>query len=475
MTTTQTITPNLTKCLLTAHRVGCDADQMTRFIEAGYVPLPRGLEFHAAAREADTIDDQTMIGYGGSRGEAKSHAVIAQVGLDDCQRLPEAKWLYLRRIKGSAGEQLEDLISKVFAHIPHEFTQSKHRVSFPNGSSIRIGGYRDRNQLYSLIGIQYDGIIVEDATTLDKDAIDHIRGSARSSKPGWQPRLYLPSNPGGVGHAWYKEMIYDPWEQGRETNTRFIHARPEDNPFIDPGYRKYLDGLAGWLRRAWRDGDYSIAAGQFFTTFDPKVHVIEPIKLDPMGHHWWGSLDYGRVHWNMTYLLCQAGERIYVVDEHAARRQLIKHIAGDIKAMLGRNGNPYLHTFVAGQDVFATRHTEMTIAEEYGANGITLSPAKMDRINRASRVMELLGSPNPQDRESKIEPGLFIFDRCKKLIKCLPKMQHDPGRGEDVLKVNANPETGEGGDDPYDALGMGLMERMGRYGYGKNTMQDYRG
>ena len=143
--------------------------------------------------------------------------------------------------------------------------------------------------------------------------------------------------------------------------------------------------------------------------------------------------------------------------------------------MLARNGNPPLRTFVAGQDVFATRHTEMTIAEEYHQHGITLSPAKMDRISRASRVVELLGNPNPQEGETRIEPRLFIFNRCEKLIKCLPVMQHDPNRGEDVLKVDTDPDTGEGGDDPYDALGMGLMETAGRYGAGANPFANYRG
>jgi hypothetical protein len=48
-------------------------------------------------------------------------------------------------------------------------------------------------------------------------------------------------------------------------------------------------------------------------------------------------------------------------------------------------------------------------------------------------------------------PRLFIHGRCARLIECLPSLQHDPNRPEDVLKVDAD-EDGVGGDDPADAL-----------------------
>ena len=50
-----------------------------------------------------------------------------------------------------------------------------------------------------------------------------------------------------------------------------------------------------------------------------------------------------------------------------------------------------------------------------------------------------------------IPPSLFIFNRCRRLIECLPNLQNDPNNPEDVLKVNVN-EEGIGGDDTYDAL-----------------------
>jgi hypothetical protein len=188
-------------------------------------------------------------------------------------------------------------------------------------------------------------------------------------------------------------------------------------------------------------------------------------------------MDYGFVHWNIVHLFARVGEDFYVVDEYAARRQLVKQNSDGIHAMLKRNNLTVddLRSFPAGHDVFAKRGTEYTIAEQYEQYGISLSPAKVDRINGAGRILELLGNPNPIDGEERIPPRLFIFDRCRRLIETLPRMQHDPMRGEDVLKVDCNGDTGEGGDDAYDDLRYGIMEDIGDYGIGANPMAGYRG
>jgi hypothetical protein len=53
--------------------------------------------------------------------------------------------------------------------------------------------------------------------------------------------------------------------------------------------------------------------------------------------------------------------------------------------------------------------------------------------------------------EAGIKSTLFIHRRCGRLLECLPGLQHDPHRPEDVLKVDAD-EEGFGGDHGADAL-----------------------
>ena len=45
----------------------------------------------------------------------------------------------------------------------------------------------------------------------------------------------------------------------------------------------------------------------------------------------------------------------------------------------------------------------------------------------------------------------LTFAACARLVECLPSLQHDPNRPEDVLKVDAD-EDGVGGDDTADCL-----------------------
>jgi hypothetical protein len=53
------------------------------------------------------------------------------------------------------------------------------------------------------------------------------------------------------------------------------------------------------------------------------------------------------------------------------------------------------------------------------------------------------------DPANGVGPRLFIHERCARLVECLPSLQHDPNRPEDVLRIDAD-EDGIGGDDAVD-------------------------
>src|SRR5439155_18962608 len=110
--------------------------------------------------------------------------------------------------------------------------------------------------------------------------------------------IYSTTNPGGIGHAWYRTKFVTPYFEHQRAlslsaggegrgevashlshsshsgpSTLFIPARVTDNMFNNPEYTKVLEGLTGWQKRAWLDGDWDIAAGQFFTIARRVVHV----------------------------------------------------------------------------------------------------------------------------------------------------------------------------------------------------------
>lgn len=435
-----------------ARSVGMAHEQMERFLSFGYVPQPMQMRFHGAARSCDLEGGPDQVGVGGARGPGKSHAVFAQIALDDCQRIPGLKVLYLRKLGKNAQEQLDDLRRVVLRMAPHKYNH-KGTITFPNGSRIVLGHFRTEGDIDHYLGMEYDIIVIEEATTLTKTKYKALRDSNRTSKPGWRPRIYNSTNPGGVGHAWYKELFILPARTGKETDTRFIPGTVDDNQFIDSGYKSKLEGNVGWRLRAYRFGDWDIAAGMFFTTWRHEVHVRECERIP--GQPVWGGFDYGKTHRTVFHLITEHDGSIYVLDEYAQAGQLPESNARGIIELLTRHKltPAELDSIQAGHDVFAQnadRHGE-TIADQYGSLGLNLWRANNDRINGAAKILGLLG-----DVDREIEPHLFVSPRCAGLVRCLPNLLHDKNRPEDVLKVNADDE-GNGGDDEYDAFRYGVM------------------
>lgn len=428
---------------------GIPRDQAELFLRIRYVASPKQLCFHAAARSCDEPDGPVIVGFGGARGGGKSHTSVIQLA-DDAMRLPNARLLFLRSYSMTASQSFDDLRMKAYHSVPHDYVSNE--VRFPNGAKIMMGGFKDNKDIDKYIGIEYDVILIEEATLLSKYKVNSLRGSLRSSKPGWRPRLYLTTNPGGEGHAWFKEMIVTPYRRKKETTTRFIPSLAIDNPFVGKEYHDYLDSQEGYLRRAWRDGDWDVASGQYFINFREKDHVKE-FKAE---RHWeyWLAMDYGYVHYNVVYLFGKDGDgNLYVIDELAEQRATPETVVPEINEMLKRHRikRGHLRTFVAGGDLFSERSGSVTLSDKYKQFGYEVERANMRRIAGAMEITDRLGNP----RRGR-EPRLFIHERCVRLTECLPNLQHDDKRPEDVKKVDVDSD-GVGGDDAYDAFRYGVM------------------
>lgn len=441
-----------------AKALGMPRDQVENLINGGFVPFPKQLLFHQATRECDQPDGPTKIGFGGARGPGKTTATFAQIALDDCQRMPGLKCLFIRQTQKSARESFDDLRYRLLRNTPHTMNASTGVLSFPNGSRILLGGFANDKDIDKYLGLEYDLIAIEEDTQLSASKKQRLLTCLRTSKQNWRPRSYHTTNPGGIDHAGYKRMFIEPFRKNCQTTTRFIPSLAQDNPALNPEYIATLQGLSGWLRGAWLDGDWDIAAGQYFTTWRYDDHTCEPF---PVPSHWhvWAALDYGFTHPTVALLLTKFDGTYYVIAEYGRAKTLPITHAENIKSTFARVGVPLsrLRSFSAGADAFQMKGDAhgKTIADQYGALGIRLKSAVMDRVAGASRILQLLG-----DLENGIEPKLKIFRTCPNLIEQLPAMMHDPHRPEDVLKVDVD-ENGEGGDDFYDCARYALSSEGG--------------
>lgn len=447
-----------------AHQAGSPPDQIRHLLEGGYSPTPKQWEFHAAARKADEPQGPIDIAMGGPRGGAKSHAIMSQVALDDCQRFPGLDVLYLRLVQKAGRKALDQLRAKTIMSLKHSYNRNEGLITFPNNSTIVVGHFKNEGDIDKYVGIEYDLIVKEEATQLSKEKIDQLHGSLRTGKPGWRPRTYNAANPGGIGHVNFRETFIVPYRGGpdieRQNYTKFIEMGWKDNPFINPEYRKYLMELTGMLALLWRDGNWDVGAGTFFVHWIPEVHVIDIMDRVPLEWPIWISMDWGWAHpCDVQWHTMRPDGAIITISEYNEQRRLVSEVADTIKEMTDKWERKMsdITGFVAGRDIFSNRggHPDgLTIADQFVQQGIQWQPADTDRISGAAQIAQRLGNP-----KANRPATWFVTANCAELILTMPNMIVDEKRPEDVLKMNAD-DFGNGGDDPYDCARYGLMTRQ---------------
>ena len=426
--------------VLSAKKAGVPRDQLEGFLKYGYTPLPWQLGFHATARSCDVVGGPDKVGVGGARGPGKSHGVFAQVTLDDCQRVPNLKFLFIRQTGIAAKESFEDLISKVLAQrVSYEYSPSTNSLKFPNGSRVLLGGFKDERDIDKYVGIEYDGIAIEELNQLKQEKIDKLLGSMRTSKSDWRPRLYASFNPGGQGHADVKTLFVDPFTFNAQKKTRFVPSTFRDNPYLNIEYIDYLQNLGGNLGKAWRDGDFNIFEGQFFAEWLQNRHVVEPFKI-PDTWRRFRCIDHGRTAPTAAYwgAIGHDGE-VYFYREYYMRGVDADVNAQEINRL--SQGEKYWFT-VLDSACYSKTGAGETIAEIYHRNGVLAEPSPKNRLAGWALFHEYL-------RGDEKAPKMMFFSTCVNAIKTIPTLIHDDHNPEDL--------DSSGEDHAADAVSYGLQ------------------
>jgi hypothetical protein len=408
------------------------------------------LQFHAQARQADGQDAPDEIALGGTRNAAKSHAVLAQVGLDDCQRVPGSKWLWLRKVMKSAAESMDDLVIKVLSGVDHEYTPSNGEIQFPNGSRILIGGFNNESDIDKYLGLEYDGVVKEECTQLSDSKNVKIDGSIRSSIPGYRVRKYYTTNPDGVGLSWFKRKFYNPWREKREQYTRFFFCSYKDNPFCSPEYKRYLNDLYKTnprLAKAWEAGDFEAFEGQVFSEWDRSRHVVKPFAIPA----WWPrrrAIDWGyAAPFVCLWVARNPDNRRDIVYRQVRQPGLLDRQQA---ALIREYSGDETYTFSYGDPSMWAKKTSGVVVtstvEQYAIEGVYLTKGDNDRIGGVRKVHSALGDlPDGQ-------PGIVFFEGLH-ITESLPELMSDPNNPEDVDTT--------GDDHDFDALKYSLTNTTG--------------
>ena len=468
----------------TAKESGCPQGQIENFLRFGYVPQPKQLIFHSAARKGDSVEGPDEIGFGGARGPGKSHAIFAQMALDDCQRAKGVKCLYLRKIGKQAKEQLEDLRVKVLFACPHKYNRHEGVITFPqwNNSRILLGHFKDERDIEAYLGLEYDVIGIEESTTLTLEKYKALRDSNRTSRTDFRPRVYNSTNPGGRGHVWYKKRFIEPWKRKKEKYTKFIPATLEDNKFIDGGYQRRVEDNTGWKLRAHRYGDWDIAAGQFFDSWS-EVHILpSDYPIEP----WWnkfGGYDHGHNHPYMAGFYASDGDGNVIKFAECGDRgrksdQIYPEMVQSYLEGIGKSVHEVKEeisdgkevdriTVYAGHDIWSKPKDgdgPMIVEKLYklskeGLVKFSFVQANISRIHGANHLRDYLDWRQDDDGNLIKRPRLYIKENCWRTIQQIPAMIHDDKNLEDVLKVDATEDDVWCGDDAYDETRYAMMSR----------------
>lgn len=168
------------------------------------------------------------------------------------------------------------------------------RWTFPSGATLSFGHLAHDKDLDKYQGAELAFIGIDEATQLFPNQILYLFSRLRRPtelKDKMVPlRFRLASNPGGPGHAWFKERYVDLHEPIQKNGGRiFIPSSLTDNPGIEKEeYIQNLMNLDPVKRRQLLEGDWNIAAvtGMFKRSWFKQVSYFELPKLDYVSRGW---------------------------------------------------------------------------------------------------------------------------------------------------------------------------------------------
>lgn len=435
------------------------------FALLGYQPSPKQSSFHEAT-EYDVL-------YGGAAGGGKSKALVMHA-------LRAADWypgMRLAIFRRSYDELAESIIPELAAVAFGEalgvrWNASTTELRFPNGSVIRLRYLENLTDASRRQGGQYQLIEIDERTQIVPGAVEQVKERLRTRVGSGVPLLGLrsTSNPGGASHGQVKERYIDGTDYGEHVYTdehgetvRFIPATVDDNPHIDPGYKKRLEGIPDPARRAaMRFGSWDMFSGQVFTEWRRERHVVAPWLL-PASWERYMAVDWGyTAPWAVLWIAVDEDERLWVYRElyspgvgerEQARRILAAEADGRVATPDGEAAEPEPDLRLGDPSMAAKRGDAESIMAAYSAEGVDLEPANNDRLAGWQRIHQYLseGPACPHHRAQGWEtcPRLHVFSGCVNLIRTLPALPYDAHRTEDV-DTHADDHAG-------DALRYALM------------------
>lgn len=231
----------------------------------------------------------THIGYGGAAGGGKTDSMVA-VALVAAIVYPGINIGCFRRkfpqLKGLGG-----FIERSKAIIPPEaaiYHKTDHLWNFFNTSKIAFCHCQNPDDVQNYQSQQFDIIMLDETTQFLESMIKFLltRNRATVDYPTFKPFALFATNPGGVGHSYFKrefvdigkhEQLHEYINETGETETHFfIPAKLKDNKILtdrDPEYEIKLSPSLK-IREMLLEGNWDYVPGSEFDEFRRNKHGL---------------------------------------------------------------------------------------------------------------------------------------------------------------------------------------------------------
>lgn len=441
----------------------------------------------------------SWLGYGGSRGGAKSGA-IRRIMVLRRLKYPRTTGLILRRVWDDV---LKNHVNKMWDEFPQLrpfYKAAEHVIELPNGSKIFFDSAENAIDVdRKAFGTEFMDIFVDQAEQFTEAELVQFKTVCRwPATPLNRCKFGLFFNPGGVGAAFLQRVFYtgEYHEKEKGSDYKFLQAYGWDNvewsraALTEDGfdgdckgqnckkcaicayyswdhpkrfryfiartqYGQEMDRLPAHLRAGQLMGDFKKFAGQYFSNFDPAVHVwgLDEITFQP---YWprWISIDWGFQHASAIYWHCQVGT---TNDEGVEKRLVItyrEHIVSGIseralaEEIVAHNEGDPIQNIYGGHDLWKKESSNKTKEEQMSAvfrlHGMpSIKRARIERVD-GWRYMH-----------TALDEGEWIITaNCREAVKALLMAVFDEKKqNEDVLKTN------DKSDDARDSLRYGLFSQ----------------
>jgi phage terminase large subunit len=345
--------------------------------------------------------DAMEVFFGGGRGSGKSFWLFCKVLQHLTAYRGRAKMILFRENVDDLGDLIEkgkSLLEEtgLADYISGQSRLFRFKGPF-DGATLKMRHLEKLDDLKAYKGHEYTLIGLDEVCdySVPFEKLRDAFLACLRNPHGIQGQILYTGNPGGYNHAAVKAFFFDPWPAGRRIirnefgQTRcFFQATVLDNPKLadDAAYRAQLAGIRDpVLRRAWQDGDWTVAMGAMFSdVFSYDKHVLKfSISANDIPDNWrrYRALDWGSSKpYACLWYTVATGEEL----------------ASDTlnKLMRGR-------TFPAGSLIF--------YREEYGwkpgnarDEGVKLSSSEVAEIIRKREMYEGEGNrvrPGPADTQ----------------------------------------------------------------------------